>query len=99
MCGINGIYAFHPSAEPIDSVELTRTREAMHRRGPDAAGNWTSDDMRVGFGHRRLPIIDISDRANQPMLNRQRDLVLTFNGEIYNYRELREELERTGETF
>ena len=99
MCGINGIYAFHAAAPPIDPAELTRTREAMRRRGPDAAGNWTSDDMRAGFGHRRLSIIDVSDRANQPMLTRERDMVLTFNGEIYNYRELRDELERAGETF
>ncbi|MEO6259186.1 MAG: asparagine synthase (glutamine-hydrolyzing) [Thermoanaerobaculia bacterium] len=99
MCGINGIYAYHPSASPVDQDELTRTREAMHSRGPDAAGLWFSPDRRVGFGHRRLSIIDVSDRANQPMLSREGDLALIFNGEIYNYRELRDELERAGERF
>jgi asparagine synthase (glutamine-hydrolysing) len=99
MCGVNGIFSFHASAPPIDVDELTRTREALHSRGPDACGTWLSDDRRVGFGHRRLSIIDVSERANQPMLSREGDLVLTFNGEIYNFHELREELERAGETF
>lgn len=99
MCGINGIVSFHASAPPVDADELTRTREAMRTRGPDAAGSWLSADRRVGFGHRRLSIIDVSDRANQPMLSREGDMVLTFNGEVYNYAELRGELEREGETF
>src|SRR5947207_8161635 len=88
MCGINGIVSFHASAPPIDADELTRTREAMRSRGPDAAGTWLSPDRRVGFGHRRLSIIDVSERANQPMVSREGDAVLTFNGEIYNYASL-----------
>ncbi len=99
MCGINGILAFHASAPPVDAGELTRTREAMRMRGPDAAGSWFSPDLRAGFGHRRLSIIDVSGRANQPMLSREGDMVLTFNGEIYNFAELRADLERQGETF
>ena len=98
MCGINGIVSFG-GARPVDVDELTRTREAMHSRGPDAAGIWLSPDYRAGFGHRRLSIIDVSDRANQPMVSREGDMVLTFNGEIYNFKELREELGRDGETF
>jgi asparagine synthase (glutamine-hydrolysing) len=97
MCGINAIYAFRSSAPPVDSDELTRTREAMRSRGPDAAGLWVTADRRVGFGHRRLAIIDLSDRANQPMLHR--DLAVVFNGEIYNYRQLRDELIAVGEQF
>jgi len=90
MCGINGIVAFGAGAPLVDVEELTRTREAMRSRGPDAAGLWFSPDGRVGFGHRRLSIIDVSDRANQPMVSREGgDVVLTFNGEIYNYKELR----------
>lgn len=99
MCGINGIVSLHAAAPVVDVEELIRTRDAMRFRGPDAAGLWVSADQRVGLGHRRLSIIDVSDRANQPMCTRERDLVLTFNGEIYNYVELREELERAGETF
>ena len=99
MCGINAIYAFHPSAPLVDAEELTRTREAMRLRGPDAAGQWFSDDRRVGLGHRRLSIIDVADRANQPMRSREGDLAIVFNGEIYNYRELRDELAAAGERF
>src|SRR5581483_11597864 len=97
MCGINAIYAFHPSAPPVDGDELTRTREAMRSRGPDAAGLWISEDRRVGLGHRRLSIIDVSDRANQPI--RSGDLHIVFNGEIYNYPALRQELLAAGDTF
>src|SRR5882757_8349364 len=99
MCGINGVFSFHASALPVDADELTRTRESMRSRGPDAAGTWLSPDHRVGLGHRRLSIIDVSERANQPMVSGEGDLVLTFNGEIYNFAELREELEREGERF
>jgi len=99
MCGINGIFAFHAGAPAVDADELLRTRESMRNRGPDAAGSWLSSDRRIGLGHRRLSIIDVSDRANQPMVSREGDLVLTFNGEIYNYAELRAELERDGERF
>jgi len=87
MCGINGIVAYGDHAPAVDVEELTRTREAMRSRGPDAAGLWLSRDGRVGFGHRRLSIIDVSDRANQPMVDGE--IALTFNGEIYNYKELR----------
>jgi len=87
MCGINGIVAYGDHAAPVYVEELTRTREAMRSRGPDAAGLWLSRDGRVGFGHRRLSIIDVSDRANQPMVDGE--MALTFNGEIYNYKELR----------
>jgi asparagine synthase (glutamine-hydrolysing) len=89
MCGINGIVAFGDGAPRVDVDELMRTREAMRSRGPDAEGMWLSPDARAGFGHRRLSIIDVSDRANQPMVSREGDVVLTFNGEIYNYKELR----------
>jgi len=99
MCGINGIVSLHPNGPPVDVEELTRTREAMRTRGPDAAGLWISNDRRVGLGHRRLSIIDVSERANQPLIGREGDVALTFNGEIYNFRELRAELEQSGEQF
>ncbi|HJT15845.1 MAG TPA: asparagine synthetase B, partial [Thermoanaerobaculia bacterium] len=99
MCGINAIFAFHASAPPVDEAELIRTRECMRLRGPDACGVWTSDDRRVGLAHRRLAIIDLDERANQPMQSREGDLSIVFNGEIYNYRELRNELTSAGERF
>jgi asparagine synthase (glutamine-hydrolysing) len=99
MCGINAVYAYHPSAPPVDLDELSRTCDAMRLRGPDSGGQWISDDRRVGLAHRRLSIIDLSERANQPMRNRTGDLAIVFNGEIYNYQELRGDLMARGEHF
>ena len=70
----------------------------MAARGPDDAGTWFAGDGRVGFAHRRLSIIDLSERSAQPMLSADGNLVITFNGEIYNYRALRRELEAEGRT-
>ncbi len=99
MCGINGIFAYHYAANPIQRVELARTRDHMSARGPDAYGEWVAEDGRIGFGHRRLAIIDLSDAGAQPMISADGKLVITFNGEIYNYRELRLELEGKGHIF
>jgi asparagine synthase (glutamine-hydrolysing) len=99
MCGINGIFAYHYAANPIDRAELARMRDHMAARGPDGKGEWISSDCRVGFGHRRLSIIDLSDAGAQPMSSADGALVVTFNGEIYNYRELRLGLEAKGHVF
>jgi asparagine synthase (glutamine-hydrolysing) len=99
MCGIAGIYAYSSAADSIDRAELTRIRDHMAARGPDGSGAWLSPDGRVGFGHRRLSIIDLSDRAAQPMESADGKLVVTFNGEIYNYKALRTELEAEGWVF
>jgi asparagine synthase (glutamine-hydrolysing) len=99
MCGIAGIYAYHYAANPVDRAELWRTRDHMAARGPDGLGEWYSGDERVGLGHRRLTIIDLSDRGAQPMMSADGKLVVTFNGEIYNYRELRAALEAKGYRF
>jgi asparagine synthase (glutamine-hydrolysing) len=90
MCGINAIYAYRDDAPPVDRDEVVATRECMRSRGPDAAEAWFSADSRVGLGHRRLAIIDLSPGGAQPM--RRRELAIVFNGEIYNYQELREGL-------
>ncbi|PYQ62495.1 MAG: asparagine synthase (glutamine-hydrolyzing) [Acidobacteria bacterium] len=97
MCGINAIYAYKDNAPAIDEQELIATRECMRSRGPDASSQWISPDARVGFGHRRLAIIDLSPGGAQPMCRAQN--VIVFNGEIYNYRELRGELESRGIRF
>lgn len=99
MCGINGVFAYDRLADPIDRTELLTTRDYMRARGPDGAGLWVSDDRRVGLGHRRLAIIDLSDSGAQPMRSKDGRLVATFNGEIYNYRALRSELESKGYVF
>jgi asparagine synthase (glutamine-hydrolysing) len=80
-------------------AELTFTRDAMRSRGPDDAGDWASTGDRCLLGHRRLSIIDLAERARQPMVSADRTHVVTFNGEIYNYPELRVELEAKGVNF
>ena len=99
MCGIAGIFAYRDPAPPVDRVELVRVRDAMAARGPDGEGLWISKDGRVGLAHRRLAIIDLSDAGLQPMSTADSRLHITFNGEIYNYRELRKELEHSGHQF
>jgi asparagine synthase (glutamine-hydrolysing) len=99
MCGINGIFAFHSASSPPQDTELFKTREAMRSRGPDGSGAWWSLDRRCGLGHRRLSIIDLSDRAAQPMTSEDGRFVVVFNGEIYNYPQLRTELETDGVHF
>src|SRR6516165_73360 len=99
MCGVNGIFAYHSAANAPDEVELLATRDAMRARGPDGSGLWWSSDRRCGLGHRRLSILDLSERASQPMASDDGKLVITFNGEIYNYNALRVELEAAGARF
>jgi asparagine synthase (glutamine-hydrolysing) len=99
MCGIAGIYAYHYAANPVDRSELRTIRDHMAARGPDGVGEWYSPDERVAFGHRRLTIIDLSERGAQPMVSADGKLIVTYNGEIYNYRELRASLEAKGHSF
>src|SRR5829696_8182208 len=99
MCGLNGIFAYHSAASRPQESELLATREAMRARGPDGAGIWWSAGRRCGLAHRRLTILDLSDRACQPMSSEDDSLVVVFNGEIYNYPQLRAELETKGARF
>ncbi len=99
MCGIAGIFAYSPASERPDRRELLAIREHMASRGPDGSGEWWDVDRRIGLAHRRLSIIDLSDRAAQPMASASGELTITFNGEIYNYQELKRELEAQGHSF
>src|ERR1700738_728424 len=99
MCGIAGIYAYHYAANEVDRTELRQIRDHMAQRGPDGLGEWYSCDGRVGFGHRRLTIIDLSERGAQPMASADGQLVITFTGRIYNSPELRASLAARGHTF
>ena len=96
MCGIVGVLSFTDSAFRVSEPYLTRMRDVMSHRGPDGAGVFISGDRRLGFGFRRLAIIDLSERAMQPMSNEDGTLWVVFNGEIYNHAEIRAELERRG---
>ena len=99
MCGIAGIHAYHYAASPVDPAELGRINDRMAARGPDGAGAWYSADGRIGLANRRLAIIDLSERGQQPMLSADGTLAVTYNGEIYNYRELRRQLDARGCVF
>ncbi|MCW9023859.1 MAG: N-acetylglutaminylglutamine amidotransferase [Gammaproteobacteria bacterium] len=95
MCGICGEIRFD-GARP-DTAAVKRMLPALARRGPDFEGEWSDDH--VALGHRRLAVIDLSERSNQPLFDKQLQLALVFNGAIYNYRELRTELQRDGYQF
>ena len=98
MCGIAGIFAYAASA-PADIGELRRIRDHMTARGPDDHGEWLSEDQHTALGHRRLSIIDLSHHSAQPMVSADGRYVIVFNGEIYNYRALRADLEARGRQF
>src|SRR5512139_62784 len=95
MCGICGELRFDGRAPALGAID--RMLEKLQRRGPDHGGSFS--DGPLAFGHRRLAIIDLSPRGNQPMVDSALGLVLVFNGTIYNYRELREELRQSGHHF
>lgn len=95
MCGIVGLW--HRDGKPVDRVLLDRMTDSLEYRGPDDRGTFV--DGSVGFGHRRLSIIDLTAAAHQPMSTEDGAVWITYNGEIYNYIELREELQALGETF
>ena len=88
MCGIAGLIGLRP----VNPAAVQTMCDQMAHRGPDADGIWQSDDRQIVLGHRRLSIIDLSEAANQPMISADGKLVLTYNGEIYNFEELRAEL-------
>jgi asparagine synthase (glutamine-hydrolysing) len=94
MCGLVGIYSF--SGKPVDENLLKKMRDTMVHRGPDGAGTWVSEDRKLGLGHRRLSIIDLSDAAAQPMCSEDATLWISFNGEIYNHAEIKSELKNIG---
>jgi asparagine synthase (glutamine-hydrolysing) len=96
MCGLVGIASLSPAT---DRTWLAIGRDAMTHRGPDDAGEWWSDDGWVGLAHRRLSIVDLSPAGHQPMQDKVRGLTIVFNGEIYNFHELRSELEQRGYAF
>ncbi len=98
MCGIAGIVG-QRNAPPVDPRVLEAMTHSMEHRGPDGWGTWLSEDRRVGLGHRRLAILDLSDAGRQPMSNPEGTICVTFNGEIYNFPELRRELSAMGYRF
>ncbi|HSH60334.1 MAG TPA: asparagine synthase (glutamine-hydrolyzing) [Acidimicrobiales bacterium] len=105
MCGIAGIFRYGAGPGEVDQDELRAMRDYMTSRGPDGSGSWISEDRRVALAHRRLAVIGLGSQGAQPMElatgceGRAGGLAITFNGEIYNHRELRRELSAHGHTF
>jgi asparagine synthase (glutamine-hydrolysing) len=95
MCGIIGVV----ERKGVDEDLLLEMRETMVHRGPDDSGLWISRDRTVGLGHRRLSIIDLSEAGKQPMADCNEQIWITFNGEIYNFQEIRDELKKRGYRF
>lgn len=100
MCGLSGAILFRETkARHTFEKAVQRMCDHMQARGPDAFGYWSDSEAGLSFGHRRLSILDLESRANQPMHSDDGHYVIVFNGEIYNFRDLRRELEREGEVF
>ncbi|MES2131538.1 MAG: asparagine synthase (glutamine-hydrolyzing) [Bacteroidota bacterium] len=97
MCGIAGIVKFNQSS--VDGGDVKRMTDAIVHRGPDGEGQWTNSNGNVGLGHRRLSIIDLSENGKQPMHYADNRYSITFNGEIYNYIELKKVLLSKGYQF
>ncbi|MBM3256621.1 MAG: asparagine synthetase B, partial [Candidatus Moranbacteria bacterium] len=95
MCGIVGIINFSDNNDFLEKKNLLKMRDSMTHRGPDDCGNY--NDKYVGFGQRRLSILDLSRQGRQPM--KYKDKIIIFNGEIYNFQAIKEDLERLGDKF
>tara|TARA_B110000008_G_C16974874_1_gene565438 strand:- start:3773 stop:5566 length:1794 start_codon:yes stop_codon:yes gene_type:complete len=93
MCGL---IAFYSSSKSWEKEALVNGSKAMINRGPDAEGEWWSEDRKVAMAHRRLAIIDLNNNASQPMESMNKRFIIVFNGEIYNYSKLREDLIDSG---
>ncbi len=96
MCGFVG---FASNQKQFECEWILRGNEKIINRGPDASGVWFSKNKNIGLAHRRLSILDLSKLANQPMFDQQKNICIVYNGEIYNYKFLRNELEKKGEIF
>lgn len=99
MCGIAGIFLAPHATDPRRLAAIESMTATLHHRGPDGGGIWMDAAAGIALGHRRLAIIELGDAGHQPMLSHSRNLVMTFNGEVYNFAELRQTLEARGHCF
>lgn len=97
MCGLVGVCS--ANNRPVDLSWISKGASSIAHRGPDASGEWRSEDGCVAMAHQRLSIVDLSSAGCQPMLNKERGLIIVFNGEIYNHHALRKELSILGYHF
>lgn len=99
MCGICGVFSYASTEGAVTEDLVASMRDTMTHRGPDGEGTYISKDRRLGLGHRRLSIVDLSPAGAQPMTNEDGTLWIAFNGEIYNHEALRRELEPKGHRY
>ena len=98
MCGISG-YSISDKSNSDYASLLKSSINRLKHRGPDNIGFWINSNNSLGMAHSRLSIIDLNDKANQPMASEDGTIIIGFNGEIYNFIELRQELEGLGCVF
>jgi asparagine synthase (glutamine-hydrolysing) len=99
MCGMGGYLNLSNKSFACDQQLLEAMQRAMEHRGPDGYGTWISDNKQMGLVHRRLSIVDLSSAGAQPMIDKNKSVIVSYNGEIYNNAELRKELENLGYTY
>ena len=99
MCGICGILEYGTSQPGVDERTLTAMSDAIAHRGPDDSGTFVGPKRNVGFGFRRLAIVDLSPAGHQPMSTPDGSVTIMLNGEIYNHLVLRKEMERRGHVY
>ena len=99
MCRIVGIVGFNGSSIKEMDCKLCSMRDSMSHGGPDDFGKYIDPDSQVALGHRRLSILDLSSQGHQPMSDQNTDVHISYNGEVYNFKELRSELTRLGHSF
>jgi asparagine synthase (glutamine-hydrolysing) len=99
MCGINGIWTAQRARAAHLARDIARMNQALGHRGPDGRGIYLDTDVGLALGHTRLSIIDLSDAGTQPMTSADGRLTITFNGEVYNHRDIRKDLETSGFRF
>ena len=92
MCGVSGFYIKNNFPEDAQSI-LKIMGSSIQERGPDSSGEWFDSNAGIGFSHRRLAILDLSDNGHQPMVSNSQNLVISFNGEIYNHKKIRKLIE------
>ena len=99
MCGLTGFWDRTPARAEQSRARLAAMTDTLRHRGPDDSGAFVDPDVAVALGSRRLAVVDLSEHGHQPMASPDGRYVLAFNGEVYNFRELRRALEAAGMAF
>jgi asparagine synthase (glutamine-hydrolysing) len=100
MCGITGVWTVSANLNSENlATAISQMSDTLSHRGPDDRGIWQDSSIGIGFGHRRLAILDLSPQGHQPMISASGRYVITYKGEIYNFLELRKKLEKLGHSF